>query len=139
MKMPIENHIQIHHILLFHFEKCWNAVQSFRNLNELFGEGTISKSQVERWFNKFKSGDTNLVNEEGKGRQPGTFCSRGRGRKLDNQNVDRRLQCDHSTIVCRLKKLGKVWKLAGWVATNSPATTKPNVSEFSPICCSNSS
>ena len=36
MKMHIENHIR--HIMLYHFD-----------LNELFGQGTISKSQVERW------------------------------------------------------------------------------------------
>ena len=49
MKMRIENHIHIRHIMLCHFEKGWNAAQSFRHLNELYGEGTISKSQVERW------------------------------------------------------------------------------------------
>ena len=33
-------------------EKGWNAAQSFCDLNELFGEGTISKSQVERSSNR---------------------------------------------------------------------------------------
>ena len=54
--------------MLYHFEKGWNAAQSFRDLNELFGEGTISKSQVERCFKQFKSSDTNLADEEGRGR-----------------------------------------------------------------------
>ena len=35
----IENHIHIHHIMLYLFEKGWNAAQSFHDLNELFGEG----------------------------------------------------------------------------------------------------
>jgi hypothetical protein len=56
--------------MLYHFEKGWKGAQSFRDLNELFSEGTISQSQVERWFKKFKSGDTNLEDEEGKGRHP---------------------------------------------------------------------
>lgn len=43
MKMRIENHIR--HIILYHFEKGWNAAQSFRNLNEFFNEKTIGKSQ----------------------------------------------------------------------------------------------
>jgi hypothetical protein len=46
-KMRVDNHIHIRHIMLYHFEKGWKAAQSFRNLNELFGEGTISQSQVE--------------------------------------------------------------------------------------------
>ena len=67
MKMRIENHSHIHHIMLYHLEKGWNAAQSFRkkgwnaaqsfrNLSELFDEGTISKSQVERWFKSSNRG-----------------------------------------------------------------------------------
>ena len=72
MKKRIENHIHIRHIMLYHLEEGWNTAQSFRDLNELFDEGTISKSQVERWFKKFKSGDTNHAYEEGRGR-PSNF------------------------------------------------------------------
>ena len=46
--MSVENHTHIRHIMLYHFDKSWKTAESFRNLNELFGEGTISKSQVER-------------------------------------------------------------------------------------------
>ena len=63
MKMRIVNHNHIRHIMLYHFEKGWNAAPAFRDLNELFGEGTISISQVEKWFKKFKTGDTNLADE----------------------------------------------------------------------------
>ena len=59
--MHIENHIYIRDIMLYHFEKGWNAAQSFRDLNELFDEGTICKSQVERWFKKFKSDDKKIA------------------------------------------------------------------------------
>ena len=63
--MRIVNHNHIRHIMLYHIEKGWNAAPAFRDLNELFGEGTISISQVKKWFNKFKTGDTNLqMNEE---------------------------------------------------------------------------
>ena len=43
--MRIEIHIHFRNIMLYHSEKGWNAAQSFRDLNELFDEGTISKSQ----------------------------------------------------------------------------------------------
>lgn len=48
--MRIENHI--HYIMLYHFEKDWNAAHSFRDLNEFSDEGTISK--------KWKDGSRNL-------------------------------------------------------------------------------
>ena len=62
--MRIENHIHIRHMMPDHFEKDWNATQSFCDLNEVFGQGTISKSQVERRFKKFKSDATNPADEE---------------------------------------------------------------------------
>ena len=49
MKMPVENHFHFAILYALPLEKGWNAAQSFRVLNELVGEGTISKSQVERW------------------------------------------------------------------------------------------
>ena len=43
--MRIENHIHIRHIMLYHFENVWNAAQSFRDHNELIGEGTNHHQQ----------------------------------------------------------------------------------------------
>ena len=67
--MRIENNLHIHHIMLYHFEKGWRATGSFRDLNELFDEGTISKRQVERWFKKFITVNTHVADEEGRGRR----------------------------------------------------------------------
>lgn len=39
-------------------------------------EGTINKSQVGKWFKKFKLGGTNLIGEEGRGRPSDTFGRR---------------------------------------------------------------
>jgi transposase len=120
MKMRIENYIHIRHIMLYHFEKGWKAAQSFRDLNELFGEGIISKSQVEKWFQKFKSGNTILADEEGRGR-PSNFDDQEllaaveEDESLTTRILAENFNVDHSTIVRRLRKLGKVWRLAGWV------------------------
>ena len=118
--MRIENHIHIRHIMLYHFEKGWSAAQSYRDLNELFGEGTISKSQVKRWFKKFKSGDTNLADEEGRGRlsnfnDQALLAAVEENESLTTRMLTEDFNVDHLTIVRRLKKLGKVWKLTGWV------------------------
>ena len=64
--MRVDNHTHIRHIILYHFEKGHTATEAFRNLNELFGEGTISERQVRRWFNCLKSGNTSLEDEEGR-------------------------------------------------------------------------
>ena len=66
--MRIENHIHIRHILLYHFEKGHKAAEAFRDLNELFGDGTIDESTVRIWFRRFKSGNTSLEDEKGRGR-----------------------------------------------------------------------
>ena len=126
--MRIKNHLHIRHIMLYHFEKGWSAAQSFRDLNELYGEGTISKSQAERWFKKFKSGDTNLADEEGRGR-PSNFedlallAAVEEDESLTTRMLAENFNVNHSTIVRHLKKLGKVWKLA-----------ERNVFEYLPNC-----
>lgn len=118
--MRNKNHIHIRHIMLYHFEKEWKASASFRDINEIFGEGTISERQCREWFARFKSGDTSLEDKPGRGR-PSDFDDNALLAAVEeDENVTTRLLAesfgvDHSTIVRRLRKLGKVWKLAGWV------------------------
>ena len=51
--MLVNNHTHICHIMLCHFEKEWNAAQSFRDLELLAKE---QSAKVE-WFARFKSGE----------------------------------------------------------------------------------
>ena len=66
--MRTEDHIHIRHVMLHHFKKGWTAAQSKRDLDETYGEETISESQCRRWFARFKSGDLSLEDKQGKGR-----------------------------------------------------------------------
>ena len=68
IKIRVANHIHIRHIMLYHYEKGWKAAQSFQDLNELFGEGTISERQCWEWFARFKSGNTSLADNPGRNR-----------------------------------------------------------------------
>ena len=121
--MNRKNHNHIRYIILYHFEKGWNASQSFRDLNELFGEGTISKSQVERWFNKFKLDDTNLADEEGRGR-PWNFDDQAllaaveEDESLSTRMLAEDFNVDHSTIVVS-KSSEKYGNWLGGSPTNS--------------------
>ncbi len=74
--MRVDSNIHIRHIMLYHYQKGWKAAQSFRDLNELFGEGTISESQCREWFARFKFGDTSLEDKSGRGR-PSDFEDQG--------------------------------------------------------------
>ena len=67
--MRVDNHVHVRHIMLYHFEKGWKATESVRDINELFGEGTIGERMVQKWFKRFKDGDTSLKDEEGRGRR----------------------------------------------------------------------
>ena len=106
--------------MLYHFEKGWKAAQSFRDLNELFGEGTISESQCRKWFARFRTGDTSFEDKAGRGR-PSDFDDKAllaaveEDESLTTRMLAGDFNVNQSTIVRRLKKLGKVWKLAGWV------------------------
>ncbi|CAD5226558.1 unnamed protein product [Bursaphelenchus xylophilus] len=97
--------------MLYHFEKGWKAAQSFRDLNELFGEGTISESQCREWFARFKSGDTSLQDKPRRGR-PSDFDDQALLAAVeDGESLTTRMLADdfnvnQSTIVRRLKKLG---------------------------------
>ena len=65
-------------------------------------------------------GDTNLEDEEGRGR-PSDFDDDvlletvEEDESLTTRMLAEQFDVNHSTIVRCLKKLGKVWKLAGWV------------------------
>ncbi|KAF8795415.1 Histone-lysine N-methyltransferase SETMAR like protein [Argiope bruennichi] len=88
---------------------------------------------------RFKYGNSRLEDKPGRGR-PSDFDDQAllaaiKGDEIlitlmliDNFKVYR------SAIVRRLKKLGKVSKLTGWVPTNSATTIKANASECLPIC-----
>ena len=66
--MRTPDHIKLRYIMLNHFEKGWTAAQSFRDLTNTYGEGTTGESTVRTWFVRFKSGDKDVEDKEGRGR-----------------------------------------------------------------------
>ena len=118
--MRVDNHVQIRHIMLYPFEQGHTAAEAWRDLNELFGQGTIGERQVRRWFERFKSSNTSLEDEEGRGRlsnfeDQALLQAVEEDESLTTRMLAEQFNVDHSTIVRRLRDLGKVWKLAGWV------------------------
>lgn len=111
---------EIRIILLHEFKLGHNAAETTRNVNKAWGEDTASKRTTRRWFEKFRSGDTSLEDEEG----------RGRPSEVDNdelkalieadprkttREVAQELNVDHSTVLRHLKQIGKSKKFYKWV------------------------
>ncbi len=44
--MRVDNHIHIRHIMLYHYQKGWEAAQSFRDLNDKLKDGLKSSNRA---------------------------------------------------------------------------------------------
>ncbi|EYB98974.1 hypothetical protein Y032_0027g1627 [Ancylostoma ceylanicum] len=112
--------VQIRTILLHEFKLGRKAVEAHENIVKAWGPDVVSLRTTQLWFQKFRSGDTSLEDEPG----------RGRIRELDDDalkslvEADPRktvrelaedLQVSFSTVAKRLEKLGKVKKMDQWV------------------------
>lgn len=54
---------EIRIIYSYEFKLGHTASEAAKNINAAFGEGIASDRTIRRWFEKFRSGDTNLENE----------------------------------------------------------------------------
>lgn len=50
-------------IFLYDYKLGNNAAKAARNINQAFGENTINDRKVQRWFEKFRSGNFSLQNK----------------------------------------------------------------------------
>ncbi|EFN64998.1 Histone-lysine N-methyltransferase SETMAR, partial [Camponotus floridanus] len=55
-------------ILLFYFRKGKNAAQAAKKLRDVYGEETLKERQCRNWFDKFRSEDFSLKDEQRSGR-----------------------------------------------------------------------
>ena len=62
------NKSQIHLILLYEFKLGNKAAEAARHINRAWGPLTTTERTAQRWFTRFRSGDTSLEEEEGRGR-----------------------------------------------------------------------
>ena len=56
------------HILLFYFRKRKNAEQAAKKLRNVYGEEALKDRQCRNWFDKYRSGDFSLKDEQRSGR-----------------------------------------------------------------------
>ena len=57
-----------HHILLFYCRKGKKAAQAAKKLRDVYDEEALKNRQCRNWFEKFRSGDFSLKDEQRSGR-----------------------------------------------------------------------
>ncbi|XP_039097120.1 UPF0547 protein C16orf87 homolog [Hyaena hyaena] len=109
-------------LFLYEFKLGHSAATASRNINSVFGEGSVSERTVRWWFEKFRSGDLSLKNEP-RGR-PKSVLNEDQLRAMVEANPKtaiRGLAADlgvsATTISRHLAAIGKVKKLDKWVGT----------------------
>ncbi|TEA31487.1 hypothetical protein DBR06_SOUSAS44510009, partial [Sousa chinensis] len=105
---------------LYEFKLGRSAATASRNINSVFGEGSVSERTIRWWFEKFHSGDLSLKNEP-RGR-PKSVLNEDQLRAMVEANPKtaiRGLAADlgvsATTISRHLAAIGKVKKLDKWV------------------------
>ncbi|GAB5582242.1 UPF0547 protein C16orf87 homolog isoform X2 [Prionailurus iriomotensis] len=109
-------------LFLYEFKLGHSAATASRNINSVFGEGSVSERTIRWWFEKFRSGDLSLKNEP-RGR-PKSVLNEDQLRAMVEANPKmaiRGLAADlgvsATTISRHLAAIGKVKKLDKWVGT----------------------
>ncbi|XP_017767748.1 PREDICTED: histone-lysine N-methyltransferase SETMAR-like [Eufriesea mexicana] len=107
-------------IFLYVYKLGNNAAKAARNINQAFGENAVNDRKVQRWFEKFRSGDFPLQNDP-RGR-PKTSVKNDDPKALVETNstvsmreLATRMNVDHTTILRHLSEIGKVKKMDKWV------------------------
>lgn len=127
--VPENSHLREALIFCFHLKK--KAVEAHQMLVEAYGEHAYSKSQCERWFQKFKSGDFDVRSEE-RGHAPKKFEDTELQALLDEddtqtqQHLAEQLNVDQRTVGRRLKAMGKILKVGRWVPHDLTERQKEN-------------
>ena len=112
--MRTPDHIKLRYIMLNHFEKGWTAAQSFRDLTNTYGEGTIGVSTELVCSIPIRRQGCRGQRRKRQAFRTWRWCTI-RGRRADESYTTRMLgeEFDHLTIVRHLLQLGKVcrWRL----------------------------
>ncbi|KAK6757959.1 hypothetical protein RB195_015650 [Necator americanus] len=107
-------------IYFYEFKVGRTAAQTARNINEVWGQGSVNGCTVQRWFQKFRAGNTSLEDEQHGSRPPilnndllkATVEADPRKTTRD---MAKELNVDHTTVVRHLEQIVMTKKLDKWV------------------------
>nr|CDJ89748.1 transposase [Haemonchus contortus] len=103
-------------IYFYQFKLGRTAAQTARNINEVWGQGSVNECTVQRWFQKFRAGNTTLEDEPHGSRLPTLDNDQSKASvEVDphktTRDIAKELNVHHTTIVRHLKQIGKTKKL----------------------------
>lgn len=107
-------------LILHEYKLGSSAADTFRRINEVWGDGTVGRTAVFDRFNEFKAGNENLAHRQGAGRprevdRQAVLNAIEASPSLTTRMLAEDFDCAQSTIVEILKELGKVWRKTRWV------------------------
>ncbi|KAF2352159.1 hypothetical protein FHG87_017081 [Trinorchestia longiramus] len=107
-------------LMLHEFKLGHNASEASANINRAWGEESTRDRTVRRWFWKFRSGDENLKDEEGRGRLGSLENEQLHAVVEQNlrqsvKEISQTLGISIATVSRHLKIIGMVKKLDKWV------------------------
>lgn len=113
--------LHFRHSILYEFQIGHNATEAHKNLCFVFGKSIVSVRMVQRWFEKFRSGDINLQDEPRTGR-PDEIDDDALRALVDNEpllttrELANKLHVSHVTIENHLNKIGFIYKWCRWIS-----------------------
>ncbi|XP_035742750.1 histone-lysine N-methyltransferase SETMAR-like [Vespa mandarinia] len=114
------NSTDIHVIFLYEYKFGNNAAKAVRNINQAFGENIVNDRKVQRWFEKFRSGDFSLQNEP-RGRPEKSLKNDALKALVEtnpivsSRELSARMEVDHETILRHLSEICMVKKMDKWI------------------------
>lgn len=117
--MNIDN--QYKRAVLYFLFSCGESARSAAiKINSVHGEHTISVRTAQKWFKKFKVGESSIYDEPRSGR-PVNFDNDVLKNLVESEpqltvdEIAERMDSSHGTVFRHLKEIGKVSKLGKWV------------------------
>lgn len=114
---------QLRTIFFFNYKLGQSAVETARQINQVWGPNSTAERTVRRWFEKFRSGDFSLEDEPRSGRPRATPDEDLKAVVEDDpsqtvREIAEKLGLSKSSVADGLKRIGKVKKLDKWVPHN---------------------
>ena len=89
------------HILLFYFRKGKNAARAAKKLRDVYGEEALKARHCRNWFDKFRSRDFSLKDEQ----------RSGRPNEVDDDQIKAIIESDRHVTVQEIKEIFKIPQL----------------------------